>query len=196
MWHASTAERHCTLVSCHRPYGFFIIFFTILCVGTRPTCDQIPIALGSSVQSHARTPSGSAANAQRSEAQDTIAPGTHQLRESKSRFIDFIQFYIVITFCSFSIQLAKDISSTKLWRKIYAINGKRPDSEDLADIKFRKVNFPPFFLDLHCFYTKNYSPIQFPNIEPDFITAVIIYFKFQISFVQNFTFYVKVVHVT
>lgn len=36
-------------------------------------------------------------------------------------------------------QLAKDISSTKLWRKIYAINGKRPDNEDLADIKFRKV---------------------------------------------------------
>ncbi|CAH1716989.1 unnamed protein product [Aphis gossypii] len=35
--------------------------------------------------------------------------------------------------------LAKDISSTKLWRKIYAINGKRPDNEDLADIKFRKV---------------------------------------------------------
>ncbi|XP_050428812.1 uncharacterized protein LOC126838447 [Adelges cooleyi] len=35
--------------------------------------------------------------------------------------------------------LAKDISSTKLWRKIYAINGKRPDSEDLADIKFRKA---------------------------------------------------------
>lgn len=37
-------------------------------------------------------------------------------------------------------QLAKDISSTKLWRKIYAINGKRPDNEDLADIKFRKVH--------------------------------------------------------
>ncbi|XP_025197586.1 uncharacterized protein LOC112596271 [Melanaphis sacchari] len=35
--------------------------------------------------------------------------------------------------------LAKDISSTKLWRKIYAINGKRSDNEDLADIKFRKV---------------------------------------------------------
>lgn len=51
----------------------------------------------------------------------------------------FLYLLLLFLFC-YPSQLAKDISSTKLWRKIYAINGKRPDNEDLADIKFRKVN--------------------------------------------------------
>lgn len=49
--------------------------------GARPTRDQVPVAVGPAVQSDARTPSGSPANAQRGPAQDTATPGAHQLGE-------------------------------------------------------------------------------------------------------------------
>lgn len=90
------------------------------------------------------------------EARQTLNEARHKIQlhlehiNSVSAFYaNAIIFVLLVNFsphnhyCTFEIpvcpQLAKDISSTKLWRKIYAINGKRPDNEDLADIKFRKV---------------------------------------------------------
>lgn len=60
-----------------------MVFVFIRAAGARATRDQVSATVGPSVQSHARTPSGSETDAQRGEAQDTIAPGTHQLGEYK-----------------------------------------------------------------------------------------------------------------
>lgn len=81
------------------------------------------------------------------EARQTLNEARHKIQlhlehinSVNTYFLLYIYKYIFITWKNpVCLQLAKDISSTKLWRKIYAINGKRPDSEDLADIKFRKV---------------------------------------------------------
>lgn len=69
----------CHNAACHKPLISFVV--ARVAAGARPTRDQIPVALGPSLQSHARTPSGSETDAQRSEAQDTAAPGTHKFGE-------------------------------------------------------------------------------------------------------------------
>lgn len=87
------------------------------------------------------------------EARQTLNEARHKI-QLHLEHINSVSVFTRIIFTNFSfhsyyimfenpvyLQLAKDISSTKLWRKIYAINGKRPDNEDLADIKFRKVIF-------------------------------------------------------
>lgn len=59
------------------------MFFFFYFAGACSTRDQVSTAVSPFVQSHARTPFGSSADAQRSETQDTIAPGTHKFGENE-----------------------------------------------------------------------------------------------------------------
>lgn len=71
---------HRTRHYCNTPKNVFFYFYRLF-AGARATRDQVSAAVGPSVQGYARTPSGSSADAQRGEAQDTAAPGAHQFGE-------------------------------------------------------------------------------------------------------------------